>query len=372
MEKIIKRTMLIILALVVIFGTTLFFFLRQPKFGKEPKGERLERIQKSANYKDGEFQNINETPMIQRSGSHFSIIKKFILADNKPSGSIPTKKTDLLKLKDDEDVLIWFGHSSFFMQIAGKKILVDPVLSGRASPVWFTTKAFAGTDPYSVDDLPEIDYLFISHDHWDHLDYETILKLKPKVKQVICGLGVGEYFEHWGYDENVIIEKDWYEKIELDDGFVTHVMPARHFSGRSFVRNKSLWASFVLETPNIRIFISGDSGYDNHFAKIGKSFDGFDLAILENGQYNEGWKYTHMMPNQTLQAAKDLGAKRLLPVHNSKFVLALHPWNESLQKITELNKEAKIPLVTPMIGEKVNLNDETQIFSTWWEQTKKE
>jgi len=343
------------------------------RFGKLPQGERLEKIKNSPNYKNNSFQNLSPTPDLTDGATYFSVMKEFAFGDKKrqkPDGIIPSVKTDLLKLASNEDVLVWFGHSSYFMQIDGKKILADPVLSGAASPVSATTKAFKGTDIYTTDDIPEIDFLFISHDHWDHLDYKTILKLKPKIKKVICGLGTGQHFEYWGFDKNNIIEKDWNEEIILGDHFIVHTTPARHFSGRSLTRNKALWTSFVLQTPTMKIFIGGDSGYDTHFDKIGRIFGPFDLAILENGQYNKSWKHIHMMPDEVLQAAKDLQAKRLLPVHSAKFVLASHDWDEPLKTITALNEKINLPLLTPMIGEAVYLKNINQQFSKWWTNVK--
>jgi L-ascorbate metabolism protein UlaG (beta-lactamase superfamily) len=328
--------MIITLFIIIVFSIFVFAFIQQPKFGKTPSGKRLERVKNSSNYKDGAFQNLHPTPIMVEGVSYFNTFKKFLFSDNdrvKPKNSIPSMKTDLLNLDHDKNILVWFGHSSYFIQIDGKNILVDPVLSGSASPVSFTTKAFKGTDRYTTDDIPEIDYLFITHDHWDHLDYETIMKLKPKIKIVICGLGVGEHFEYWGFKTNTIIEKDWNEKIDLNSGFTAYTKPARHFSGRSFKRNTSLWTAFVFQTPSYKIYIGGDGGYDTHFAEIGKTFGEFDLAILENGQYNNNWKYIHSFPEEVLQAAKDLRAKRLFPVHHSKFTLSLHPWDEPLIRI---------------------------------------
>ena len=256
------------------------------------------------------------------------------------------------------------------MQIDGKRILVDPVLSGSASPFSFMTKAFKGADRYSTDDLPAIDYLFLSHDHYDHLDYKTIVKLKPKVHKLICGLGTGEHLEYWGYDHERIIEKDWNESFELDHGFTVHTVPSRHFSGRWLKRNQALWTSFVLQTPGLRIFIGGDSGYDKHFAEIGNTFGGFDLAIMENGQYNKNWKHIHLMPHEILQAAKELKAKRIFPVHSSKFVLGNHAWDAPLELITENNKKENLNIITPMIGEKVDLANPGQVFSPWWKEVR--
>ncbi len=369
MLKFLKKLTLIIFTFIAFLAITTTIFMQKAMFGKMPSGERLERVKKSPNYKNGSFQNLNHTPDLTEGVGYYEVMKEFIFDKKerlKPIDTLPSMKTNLLNLEPKKDILVWFGHSSYFIQIDGKKILVDPVFSGAASPIKFTMPAFKGTDAYTTDDFPEIDYLFISHDHWDHVDYETLLKLKPKIKKIICGLGTGEHFEYWGFDKDKIIEKDWNEKIDLDEGFIAHTVPARHFSGRGLTRNKALWTSYVLKTPTSQLFFGGDSGYDNHFAEIGKTYGVFDLVILENGQYDRKWKYIHMMPEEVLQAAKDLNAKRLFPVHSSKFALANHAWDEPLSKITALNKAINIPLVTPIIGEQVNLKDGTQKFSEWW------
>jgi L-ascorbate metabolism protein UlaG (beta-lactamase superfamily) len=370
--RIIKATIFTSLSLIALLAIATFFYMKLPKFGKSPSGERLVRIQKSPNYKDGKFVNLSPTTELVEGSTPLSLTLEYVFQKAKrrsPIDRIPSVKNDLLNLPIDQDVLVWFGHSSYFMQIDGKRILVDPVFSGNASPIPHTAKSFNGTDIYTVDDLPEIDYLFISHDHYDHIDYETILKLRTKTKKVICGLGVGEHFEYWGYKIENIIESDWNEQIELGDGFTVFTTPARHFSGRGFTKCNTLWMSYVLKTSTMNLYIGGDSGYDTHFADIGNKFGPIDLAILENGQYNEKWRYIHMLPPDVLQAAKDLKAKKLFPVHSSKFVLANHDWDEPLAKITELNhnSENPIPLVTPIIGELVFLKNDQQVFRKWWE-----
>ncbi|CAN5438852.1 MBL fold metallo-hydrolase [soil metagenome] len=365
--------MILFFVIILIIALIVFFFVRQPKFGKLPSGERLKTIKNSPNYKNGTFQNLSNTPALTEGTSYYKVLKEFIFSDKsnaKPKQQIPSVKTDLLHLDISQDILVWFGHSSYFMQVDGKRILVDPVLSGSASPLPNGTKAFAGSDIYSTDDIPAIDFLFITHDHWDHLDYKTVVKLREKTGIVICGLGTAAHLEYWGYDTKRIMEKDWNESFEIDNGFNAHTVTARHFSGRSFWRNKSIWTSFVLQTPNYKIFIGGDSGYDTHFAETGKKFGPFDLAILENGQYDKSWKYIHMMPEEVLLAAKELGAKKLLPVHSSKFALANHDWNAPLKTLTSFNQERKVDLVTPMIGEAVNLQDNGQVFKAWWEEVK--
>ncbi len=364
-----KKIMWIILSIIGVFVIIIFVFLQQAKFGKTPSGERLTRVQNSPHYKDGKFQNQSLTPQLTGEKGYIGVMYNFLFGDHKrvtPIDEIPSVKTDLLGLDRNTDILVWFGHSSYFIQIDGKRILVDPVFSGSASPVSFTTKAFKGTDLYKVDDIPDIDYLFISHDHWDHLDYETVTGLKPRIGKVICSLGVGEHFEYWGFDTSKIVELDWDEDTVLDSGFTVYCLPARHFSGRSLSPKQSLWSSFLLQTPTFKIYIGGDSGYDSHFAAIGKRFEDIDLAILENGQYGEGWKYIHMTPEQVLKAPKDLNASRLLPVHSSKFALSTHPWDEPLKRISEANQNNEQNLITPMIGEIVYLKDTTQTFHQWW------
>jgi len=364
-----KRVMIITASIILILIIAGFAFMQHPMFGEIPKGERLERIKKSPNYENGKFRNVEFTPDLTEGTTLFSVIYKFIFQKNErgaPVDRMPSIKSNIIDMESKQDILIWFGHSSYFIQVDGKRILVDPVFSGSSSPLPYSVKAFEGTDIYTADDFREIDYLFITHDHWDHCDYKTLKELRTKVKSVICALGVGQHLERWGYDKNKIIESDWNEQVILDNGFIVNTVTARHFSGRRFTRNKSLWVSFVLRTPTMNIFIGGDSGYGSHFAEIGKRFGEFDIAILENGQYDNQWKYIHMMPEEVLQAALDLRAKKLLPVHSSKFKLSKHSWDESLNRISKLSEGGDISLITPMIGEQVNLKDTAHIFTKWW------
>ena len=363
--------MITLLIIAALFAVAVFIFMQQPQFGKAPSGERLERIQKSPYYKNGAFDNVSFTPQLAEDASMPKVMFRFLFGKNghaKPQQNFKFTKTNLKNLNPNQNIYVWMGHSSYFIQIDGKKILVDPVFSGNASPVSFTTKAFDGADLYSAEDIPELDYLIISHDHWDHLDYETVKKLHPKVKQVITGLGTGEHLEYWNYDPKKIIELDWGENFDLGNGFKVYAETARHFSGRTFKRNQAIWASFVFETPKRKIYIGGDSGFDDHFEKIGDKYGGFDLAILENGQYNKDWRYIHMMPEEFLIAAKNLRTKRVIAVHNSKFELALHSWKEPLEKITTLNEKENQRLITPKIGEMVHWEDDAKVYEKWWKK----
>lgn len=361
--------MLITLIVVCALGAGLWLFLAQPKFGAAPSGARLARIMKSPNFRDGRFQNLLPTPMMTGEKGGLEMWREFLFSGNKrlkPAGPIPSVKRDLLHLDPKEDAVVWFGHSSYFIQAGGKRILVDPVLSGRASPFFFTTKAFDGTDPYIVADIPDIDYLFITHDHWDHLDYDTVARLRGKVKSVVCPLGVGAHLERWGYSPEQILEGDWGDRFELG-GATAYVLPARHFSGRTLRGNATLWASYAFVTAGgYKIYMGGDGGYGRHFAEIGRQFGGFDLAMLEDGQYDPSWKYIHMSPEETLRAAADLHAAHVVPVHNSKFCISNHDWDAPLRTITAIAGKMRGRLVTPEIGALTALRGRTVISDEWW------
>jgi len=194
--------------------------------------------------------------------------------------------------------------------------------------------------------------LVISHDHYDHLDYETVKELRPKVEKVILPLGVGAHFEKWNYLPEQLIEEEWNTSVSLKNNLKITFTPARHFSGRKFKRNTTLWTSYVLETPTQKIFLGGDSGYDTHFKEI--------------GEYNDAWKYIHALPTDLPAIITDLKAKHIIPVHAAKFALAKHAWDEPLEKIIENGKQNKLDILTPMIGEPLNLNDSVFHFKEWW------
>ncbi|WP_312825500.1 MBL fold metallo-hydrolase [Epilithonimonas sp.] len=358
-----------IIIFLILFLALAFYIYNLPVFGGKAEGKRLIRMKQSPNYKEGVFQNLSFTPSLAEGFTMRKVLWEFLTdktENKKPNFLLPTKKLNLKEQPISDNFLVWMGHSSYYFQLDRKRFLVDPVFSGNASPIPGTTKAFAGTDIYSAEDFPEIDFLIISHDHYDHLDYKTIKSLQTKIDKVICGLGVGSHFERWNFDEDQIIELDWYEDEELAKGFKITSTPARHFSGRLFKRNTTLWSSYVLETPTQKIFVGGDSGYDFHFKEIGEKFGPFDWAVLENGQYNEKWRYIHTLPDEFVKVAEELNVKNVLPVHSGKFALAQHSWNEPLQKVFENSKGKNFKIYTPLIGEKLYLNDDSQGFSEWW------
>lgn len=345
-------------------------FLGQKKFGRLPIGERLDMLSRSPNYREGIFHNQTPFPEVVKGGLSIGTFIEYFFheRDNpEPVNPIPVVKTNLKKLDKNTDVIVWLGHSSYFIQLSGKTILIDPVFSSYASPFFFSTRAFKGTNLYTAEEMPKIDYLLISHDHWDHLDYETVMDLKPKVRHIVTGLGVGEHFSRWGFPDEMVHEADWGTELQLDKDLIIHVLTARHFSGRWLERNKSLWVSFTLETPSRKIYHSGDSGYGPHFKEIGKRFGGVDIALLDSGQYNESWQYVHMMPEQSSQAAIDLKTKAAMPSHTGKFSLAYHSWNEPFRRFIKASEDRRYQALTPRIGEVVYAAENDQRFSCWWE-----
>ncbi|QQL51575.1 MBL fold metallo-hydrolase [Mucilaginibacter ginkgonis] len=337
-------------------------------FGKLPADVRKKRIKTSLQYRDGSFQNILPTAIKREDASYLDLFKTLLSQPKtvRPGQGIPSVKTDLRNLNAKVPTVVWFGHSSYLISHQGFNIFVDPVLSGHASPVSFFGKAFLGADIYKAEDMPDIDVLLITHDHYDHLDYETITKLHPNIKQIVTSLGAGSHLEYWGIAPDKITELDWWQSAKINQEVEFTATPARHFSGRGLKRGQSLWSSFVLKLNDYKIFLGGDSGYDGQFKVIGDKFGPFDLALLECGQYNINWPDIHMMPEQTAQAAQDLQAKVLMPVHWAKFTLSVHPWNEPPIRVMAEAKALHQPIVIPQIGEPYAIGEEFD-QKIWWE-----
>ena len=359
--------MYIILALILLIGLAVFLLYRSDQMGALASGDRLNKMEHTATFKNGAFDNLEVTPAMKEGVSTVSVFMEFFFGKDKrnvPSKPLPVDITDLKNIPLNENVYVWFGHSSYYIQLDGKRILVDPVFSKHASPLPFGVTAFPMDHQYTADDMPDADILILTHDHWDHLDYPTILKIKNRVKDIVTSIGVGAHLEKWGYPVDHIHEMYWADSLTLD-GLKFTATPARHFSGRWLKRNTSLWSSFVVQSDSLKLFVGGDSGYGKHFKEIGKKHGPFDVAILENGQYNENWKYIHLMPEEAIQAANDLNSKVLIPVHNSKFPLANHAWDEPLIRITKEAKNKSFPLWTPKIGQIIYLNRSNET-KPWW------
>jgi len=350
--KILKNIMIWIVAIIGVLVVATVIVINQPQFARNPRGARLERIKKSPQWRDGQFRNAHKTERITGDHNFFSAMYKFFTNDTEstPKEPMPAVKRDLKNLDPNRNVVVWFGHSSYLLQVGGKRILVDPVFYTGA-PFSFAIKPFPGTDIYKPSDMPEIDYLVITHNHYDHLNYKTVKELLPKVKHVVCTLGVGENMEYWGYQPEKITELDWWEKQSFDDGLTFTSTPTRHFSGRSLSDSgQMLWGAFVLQHDSTNIYIGGDSGYDDHYKTVGERFGHIDLAFVENGQYNLDWRYIHTLPEFLVQKCQELNAKHVISVHHGKFALANHTWDEPYRNINSMRKHG-INMLDVMMGE---------------------
>ncbi len=335
--------------------------------GRNPEGELHKRITKSQYYQAGSFRNIEKTEMLAPDSSYVKMAAKYFQKSSaiRPSAILPSSKTDLRTIVGEKPSVVWFGHSSYLIQSNQFKILVDPVFCGYASPFPFMVQAFAGSDVYTVDDFPHIDLLIITHDHYDHLDFETITKLKSKVDKIVVPLGVSSHLVEWGIEQEKIIELDWHEQTNINNSVSVTACPTRHFSGRNLFRNKTLWCAYVLKINGYKLFLGGDSGYGKLFNEIGNKYGPFDMAFLECGQYGDDWPHIHMKPEETALAAIDLNAKVMVPVHWGKFVLSMHAWNDPVIRVLNAAKELKLNLQVPKIGA-VFHHDGSLYDDGWW------
>ena len=262
----------------------------------------------------------------------------------------------------------WLGHSTVLLETEGKRFLTDPLWYNRASPFTLLGPKRFFQNPLPLNDLPAIDYILLSHDHYDHLDKGTMKTLAGKGIPVLTMLGVGKHLESWGIDKESITELDWWQTIELGGGYKVTAAPARHFSGR-WVNDRfhTLWGSFAIKTPTYNVYYGADSGYYDGFKAIGERLGPFDVTLLEIGAYNEEWESIHMGPESAAQAHKDLKGNLLLPVHWGTFSLAFHPWTEPIERLIKAAEKEGIALLLPEPGETITVEGKAY-NSKWWER----
>lgn len=322
----------------------------------------------SFNFHNNRFHNIATTNV---SSSPTMMLKSMIdyffgKQQREPKQPIPT--VDLLpELIGQTDKLrvTWLGHSTCLIEIDNKIILTDPMFSERPSPFSFMgPKRFQRKLPIEISELPRLDAILISHDHYDHLDYHSIQLLKEKTDRFFVPLRVGHHLQRWGVDPDKIIELDWWQETRYQ-GLTFVATPTRHFSGRLFSRDRTLWCSWVVLGKKQRFYFSGDSGYSPDFAKIGNKYGPFELTMLESGAYNEAWSEIHMMPEETVQAHLDLKGKVLLPIHWATFNLSLHSWTEPIERLLAAAKRLQVTVITPLQGQPVHPTEHFK-QSHWW------
>ena len=368
--KFFKWTFYIVIFLIII-GVS--FLNLSPEFGGNPTDKDIERYQKTGHFEDGSFKNYRLTSMDYSFSQIVEIVGDYFddSVQNIPKIPLLVMKQDSLFIEQTKQQakLIWFGHSSFLLQLDGKNILLDPMFGEVPAPIDVAGQPRFFSDlPIAIEKLPAIDYVFISHDHYDHLDYESIKKLEAKTASFILPIGVGVHFREWGIEESKIHEYNWWDEDSLD-GLKFIFTPARHFSGRGlFNQNSTLWGSWVIKGKYNTLFFSGDGGYDDHFQKIGEKYGPFDIAMIECGQYNKYWKDIHMIPEESAQAIKDLKAKVGVPIHWGAFSLSTHNWCESPVRIKKAADSIGVTIATPEIGEVMCIDSVIIDYNPWWEK----
>lgn len=338
------------------------------QFGGKIEERHLKKYQQSPNWRDGKFQNFIETKL---SFSPF-IIPRIIYkqltnvakrAPQKPI-EVDTPSFDLFMEKDFS--MVWFGHSVILMRIAGKTLLIDPMFGPTAAPIMpGGPKRFSPQMLDMIDKLPEIDLVLFTHDHYDHLDLESVLKIKGKVGQYFVALGVARHLEAWGVSESQIQEFDWWDTHPFEQINITFT-PTRHFAGRgAFDRQKSLWGGWVFDFGGKKIWFSGDGGYGDHFKEVGRRLGPFDFGLMECGQYNDDWRPVHLFPDESVQAAIDAGVQKIMPVHWGGFSLSYqHGWKEPAEAFAKEAENAGLPTIFPRIGEVFNVDQLSE--KHWW------
>lgn len=336
--------------------------------GKRATGARLEAMKASPNWRDGKFVNSldNSEPSV------LAALGKWMrgAANTVPDAPLPVVE----RVASDFDVapgsglrVTWLGHSTFLVEIDGYRVLVDPVWSERPSPfTWAGPRRFH-RQPLSIDALPPIDAVLISHDHFDHLDLRTVQALNARVPLYVVPLGVGAHLEYWGVEPDRVVERDWWGELSLGDLSLT-ATPARHFSGRSLVmtdRGQTLWCGWVIAGPKHRVYFSGDTGMFPGFATIGERLGPFDAVLIEIGAYDQLWADFHIGPEQAVEARLALDSGLFIPVHWGTFALAMHAWTEPVERVLAAAEKAGVPLAVPRPGESIEPATPPEL-TRWW------
>lgn len=359
----------LLLLVVLLAAAILLFTVLYPTFGSSPSDEQQELFETFENYEDGQFTNL---PM-GNSEIDIDILAVPDESDSadkemNPGDQLPSVEIDWNKINGEEDTLTWLGHSAFIMSLDNNKILIDPMLGPYASPVSFAgPKRYGGDLLHLVDEMPAIDAVFITHDHYDHLDYESIMALDGKVAHYFVPYGVGSHLTGWGVAEEKITEMNWWDETEYQ-GLTVALAPAKHFSGRGILdQGSTLWGGWVIQGEQTRLYTTGDGGYDSHFKEIGEKYGPFDIALIEGGQYDERWKDSHMIPEESVQASIDLQAEQMMLIHWAGFTLARHSWTEPIERAILAAEQNDVNLFAPQIGETVPLDGEPALpVSAWW------
>jgi L-ascorbate metabolism protein UlaG (beta-lactamase superfamily) len=366
------RLLVVVAAVVAVLAAAAWAVLSQPQFGAPMSGARLERAKANPQYRDGRFVNLQpETPTSLASMGDY-VVRQFSGSEvREPPAPVPVMAVDKAALAVPPPAsglrAFWIGHASTYIEIDGLRLLLDPVFAERVSPLPVGPRRFH-PPPIALADLPPIDAVLISHDHYDHLDMDAVRHLATRGARFYVPLGIGAHLERWGVAAAQIEEMEWWQQRTLR-GVSIHCTPTRHYSGRGLTdRSATLWSSWSVAGPQHRFFYSGDTGYGTHFRDIGARLGPFDLAFVKIGAYGPGasWIDIHMPPEEAVQAHRDVRGKRLFPVHWSTFNLAYHDWDEPIRRAVAEARRTGVELVTPRLGEWVGADQEFR-STAWWE-----
>ncbi|MEM1119641.1 MAG: MBL fold metallo-hydrolase, partial [Bacteroidota bacterium] len=342
-----------------------------PQFGGNMKPEDRIKYAQSPNWDGRKFVNLEETNMdIPFSTIPSLLYKQFTNTKARfPQRSIPVVPFDAKRFTDQpkKPKFIWYGHAVLLLQLNGKNLLIDPMFGPDTTPIApLASKRFSENTLAIIDELPPIDAVLITHDHYDHVDYASIKKLVGKIDTYFVSLGMARHLVYWGINPAKITEFDWWDALDFNGIKITFT-PSRHFSGRGLSdRFKVLWGGWVFQTADYSIYWSGDGGYGQHFKTVGERLGPFDWAFMECGQYNEAWRQSHLFPEESVQGGIDAGGRICIPYHWGGFALAMHAWSEPVERFVAKAAEEKMPICTPRIGEVVVLGEETN--KQWWEE----
>ena len=359
-----KKSVLLGVVSLLCVSTAALAVERLKPFGERSKGERLERIRNSPNFKNGKAQNLIETSLSFR-GEFWGLMKRYSQSGQTPDVPPPVQ-TPTFSDPVESLAVTWLGHSSVLLDVNGQRFLLDPMLSDRASPFQFMGPKRFHSAPISVDDLPPVDAVVISHDHYDHLDVATIIALAKNDVPFIVPLGVGAHLEAWGVPVGRITELEWWEEIQIGQTRIV-CTPARHFSGRGLTdRFRTLWASWAFINEDKRVWFSGDTGAFPQATEIGERLGPFDLTMIEIGAYDPAWEAVHLGPVEAFKMNAALQGKTLFPIHWGTFSLAPHPWDEPIVQLMRLAEAAELPLLVPIAGESMTVEDAS--INAYWRE----
>ena len=350
-----------------------FVFLKawKPFGGKASRADKQNYAERAANFDGKHFHNENDFSVMSMEKNPAPDPLTFSKKEPRPDFEFPTKQPDFMANPEERTPVdafsfTWFGHSSLLLQMHGMNILIDPVFSEVISPVSFVGSKRFSHPPVTVDQLPEIDLLILSHDHYDHLDYNVICDIDAKVKHYVVPLGVENHLKRWNVAASKITNMAWWEETNIY-GLMIACTPAQHFSGRHLTDNMAtLWCSWVFKDEYHQIFESGDSGYSTHWQNIHDKYGDFDFVMMECGQYDVKWPKVHSFPEQSVEAVKILGAKRALPIHWGAIILSRHGWDDSVERFLLAAEKEGITVLTPYIGETARLETPTLFMERWW------